>query len=258
MVALVDGHRLVVFLDFDGTLAPIVDEPAAAALPASTVPILGRLAATVPVAIVSGRGADDVTARVGLDDVHVAGSHGFEIVRPGGDRHEHPGAAAAQPALDAAADDLDREIGAVPGVIIEPKRFGLTVHDRMVAEPDLARVRSAAATVGAQHGLWVTSGKRVTELRPPVAWDKGQAVLWLLDDLRIAGAVPVYIGDDRTDEDAFVALGSDALTVVIGGDDADAARTSAAGFRLTDTGQVADLLERLIDLGARRPSPPPG
>lgn len=237
------------FLDFDGTLAPIVDQPERAALPDGVRPLLVRLAAAAPVALVSGRGADDVRARVDVEGLHVAGSHGFEIIAPDGTRHLHPEAASAEPSLDAVTAEVEREVGAIRGVVVESKRFGLSVHDRMVADADLARVRAAtAAAVEHRPDLRLTVGKRVSEVRPALAWDKGAAVAFLLDRLDRRGAGPaVYLGDDRTDEDAFAVLGADAITVVVA-DLADRTRTTRARFRVDDPGQVRTLLERLVGL----------
>lgn len=240
------GRPVAVFLDFDGTLSPIVDEPDAAELLPGVRPIIERIAARVPVAVVSGRGTADVAARVGVEGIHVAGSHGFEIAMPDGSRHDQPDAAASRPVLDQAVERLRADVGDVPGVVIEPKRFGLTVHDRMVADDDVETVRTAATTVGAQLGLRVTHGKRVTELRPDVDWDKGRAVRWLLDRLGAADHLAVYLGDDRTDEDAFAALDPDAITVMVAAGDDE--RETRARFTVTDPGQVRDLLERLADL----------
>lgn len=241
-------RRPAIFLDFDGTLSPIVDDPADAALLDGVAPLVARLARRADVAVVSGRGADDVRARVGVDGLHVAGSHGFEIIDPDGARHDHPDAAAAVPALEAVADRLRADVGAVPGVVIEPKRFGLTVHDRMVDDLDLPAVRAATDAVAADHpGLRTTHGKRVTELRPDVDWDKGRATLWLLDRLGRDDVVAVYVGDDRTDEDAFAVLGDDAVTVVVARAD-EPGRRSGARFRVDDPGQVRTLLGRMAEL----------
>lgn len=239
---------MALFLDFDGTLSPIVEDPADAALLDGVGALVARLATRLPVAIVSGRGAEDVRGRVAVDAVHVAGSHGFEIIGPDGARHDHPDAAAAIPALTDVAARLQDEIGDVPGVIIEPKRFGLTVHDRMVADRDLDAVRAATEAAAAAHPeLRITHGKRVTELRPAVDWDKGRAVEWLLARVGTEHPVAIYIGDDRTDEDAFAVLDDDALTVMVASAD-DTTRRTGARFRVEDPGQVRTLLERLAEL----------
>jgi alpha,alpha-trehalase len=248
VAAAMADHQVALFLDFDGTLSPIVADPADAALLEGVRELVERLAAAVPVAIVSGRGADDVRARIGIDRLHVAGSHGFEIVAPDGSRRDHPEAAAVRPSLEAVADELRRALVDVPGVVVEPKRFGLTVHDRMVRDADVDLVRTATEAAAARHpDLVTTHGKRVTELRPAIDWDKGRAVRYLLDQLHGADVRPLYVGDDRTDEDAFAALGPEAVTVMVA-PATDADRTTRARFRVEDPGEVRVLLERLVAL----------
>lgn len=241
----------IVFLDFDGTLSPLVDEPDAAVLAPGMAAAIDGVASRWTVAVISGRGADDVRARVDRDDIWVAGSHGFEIVAPDGARHDHPAAETCRAELEAAADALYATIGEVPGVLIERKHLGLTVHDRMVADADLDRVRQAADAEAARRPrVRATHGKRVTELRPDVAWDKGRAVQWMLDELAPADdrpMVPIYLGDDTTDEDAFRAIGDRGVTIVVaaGG---DATRPTAATWTVADTDQVREVLVRLASL----------
>lgn len=241
------GGRPVVCLDFDGTLSPIVDDPDAAALSPGTLEVLDRLAPLCTLAIVSGRGADDVAARVGPRDQHVAGSHGFEVLNPDGSRHDHPGAAASVAVLDEVERRLIEQIGSIPGVVIERKRFGLTIHDRMVTDEQLAHVRSAATAEAARHrGLRVTHGKRVTELRPDVDWHKGRAVRRLVDEIGDEDPTVVYVGDDTTDEDALRML--DPLDVgIIVAEGVAAGTATAARWRLDDTAAVTAWLARLVE-----------
>lgn len=241
----VAGRDLVAFLDFDGTLSPLVDDPLDAVLAPGMSDAIDRLARSGTVAVVSGRGADDVRVRVGRSDVWVAGSHGFEIVSPSGERHERPDAVAADAALAEAAVRLEGELAGVPGVRVERKHLGLSVHDRMVEAGRVDDVRRAAADEAARHpGLRVTHGKRVTELRPDVDWHKGTAVRWLLDRLAAPGSVALYVGDDTTDEDAFASLDPDDLTVVVAAGGAPD-RQTVAEWRVSDPDEVRELLDRL-------------
>ena len=236
------------FLDFDGTLSPIVDEPSQASLASGMGAAIERLSHRATVAVVSGRGADDVRTRIGRTDVWIAGSHGFEIVSPSGEHHDHPDAGPAQAALDQAARSLDASLRAIEGVRIEPKHLGLSVHDRMVADDDLAEVRAAVLAELEQHPqLRATHGKRVIELRPDVDWDKGAAVAWLRP--RLAGrddAIALYVGDDTTDEDAFAVIGHDGVTIVVAGSED---RASLAEWSVADTDEVRVVLERLSEVG---------
>lgn len=239
----------VVFLDFDGTLSPLVDEPSDAQLAPGMADALDRLGAACAVAIVSGRGADDVGARVGRTDVWIAGSHGFEIVSPDGSRHLHPDAGPADAALDEAAAALEVELDRIAGVRIERKRLGLTVHDRMVSDDDVTRVRDVALAEAGRHPeLRVTRGKRVTELRPDIEWDKGAAVGWLLERLADDEVVPIYIGDDATDEDAFAAIAPGGVSIVVAEGDDDPDRPSIARWSVADPAEVRTLVARIADV----------
>jgi trehalose-phosphatase len=195
-----------VFLDYDGTLTPIVDDPAAATIGPGERDILTRLMGVAPVAVISGRGLDDVRSHVGVEGITYSGNHGFEILGPDGSRFEHQDAGAVIPQLDQAEQALLGEVDELSGVTIERKRFAIAIHTRR-AETEEARsgARGLAERVGSIHpDLVVRGGKEVIELRPGLDWDKGHAVAHLLERLP-QGAVPLYIGDDDTDEDAFAA-----------------------------------------------------
>jgi trehalose-phosphatase len=215
--------RMLVALDFDGTLAGIVGDPDAARLEPDTRAALVRLAARpdTDIAVVSGRALEDVRARVAIDGVFYGGNHGLEIEGPGVQR-VHVDAAAARPALAACAEHLRPHVDALPGAILEDKGLTLSVHYRQVpGDRDGAGARllqEVRALATKFPGLRVTTGKMVIELRPDVQWDKGRAVRFLLAALE-AGAgsmLPViFIGDDITDEDAFRAISADGQGIVV-------------------------------------------
>jgi trehalose-phosphatase len=233
---------LALFLDYDGTLTPIVERPEDAVLAEATREVLRRVARRHPLAIVSGRDLEDVRARVALEDAHYAGCHGFEIAGPRGSR-VHEAAAAAAPQLGAAADMVAHDTRGIDGVQLERKRFTLAVHYRRVRhEADAHAVHEAVLRAQARHpALRVTSGKKVFELQPDVDWDKGRAVLWLIETLQLRDALPVYIGDDATDEDAFRALAGRGVGIAV----QEAPRDTAAAWRLRDPDEVRALLEGL-------------
>ena len=231
---------LAVFLDFDGTLSEIVDDPDAATISDSMRDAVRELAASAVVAVVSGRDRADVQERSGLSGLYFAGSHGLDIAGP---EHTmaHPEAEAAVPEVDAAEQRLRQELADVPGVVLERKRFSLAVHDRQVANEHVDRVHAAvkAAEADSDH-LRIRTGKRVCELLPDLDWDKGHAVTWLMDALQIdpRERLVLYIGDDETDEDAFAALARRGLGLHVGPGVSD----TLADYRLDDPAAVKRFL----------------
>lgn len=240
---------IILLLDFDGTLAPIVDRPEMAALPAATKRALEQLSAqeTVHVAIISGRGLADARDRVRLDGVWYAGNHGMEIHGPGIDR-VHPEARAARPELERARAAIERAIGGIEGAFVEDKGLTLSVHYRLTPRDEVGAVRAAVErAVAAAPSLRMTEGKEVLEVRPRIDWDKGRAVEFLLEQLAPEAGVPVlYIGDDRTDEDAFRALRRSGRGEGVVVADPPPPSSEASSY-LSAPSEVATLLERLAD-----------
>ncbi|MBB5916699.1 alpha,alpha-trehalase [Nocardia transvalensis] len=243
---LLDTEEAVVLLDFDGTLADIVADPAAAALVDGAGETLAALAGQCPVAVVSGRDLDDLHKRVAVPGLWYAGSHGFELLAPDGSLHVHDAGAAAVEALDHAAAEAADRLPGVVGVRVEHKRFAVAVHYRAVAAESVPHVVATVHDIGRRLGLRVTDGRKVTELRPDVDWDKGRALEWILDRLG-APALPIYIGDDVTDEDAFDAVAAEGIPIVVrhteNGD-----RRTAAHFALDAPVRVREFLARLTDV----------
>lgn len=252
LLARLAGRQPAIFLDFDGTLTPIVAHPDAAVLAPSTRAAVADLAAEMPVAIISGRDRLDVEARVGIDDLVFAGSHGFDIRLGAEGGHAVPVGDDFSAILDAAEALLHKRLDGVAGALIERKRFSIAAHYRNVAEAEAARVADAVAeAVATIPGLRTKSGKKVFELQPAVDWDKGRAVLWLLRQQQLdrPEIAPLFIGDDVTDEDAFRALAGLGIGIVVAeaGD-----RRSAADFRLANVDEVIALLQRLRSLGGAK------
>lgn len=245
-------RRVAVFLDYDGTLSAIVDDPDAAAIDPGARAAVERLARVATVAVVSGRDADDVRERVGVGGIVMAGSHGLDLRGPDGAPTGEDRGAAFVPALDAAEEQLRSALADVPGVHLERKRATLAVHLRRVPPEHRGPVGPAVEEALALHPeLRRAEGKQVLELRPDIDWDKGTAVLHLLDAIPGAGdAVPLYVGDDLTDEDAFRAIRGRGIGVVVRGEED---RPTAAEYRLDDVQAVADFLGDLaVSLGKDR------
>ena len=245
IIAPARGKRLAVFLDYDGTLTPIVSQPEDAWLSDSMRQTLRELAARASVvAILSGRDLDDVGRRVNIDSIVCAGSHGFDIAGPRGLRRQM--ATEFLPTLDLAEKELHEALDGISGARVERKRFSIAAHYRNVNENDLAKMEQAVGEVATRHRkLRRINGKKVYELLPDVAWDKGKAVLWLLETLglesRSGGIQPIYIGDDRTDEDAFRALEQRGIGILV----SEQSQPTAAQYSLKDPAEVERFLRAL-------------
>lgn len=247
--ALVLGRNPAIFLDFDGTLSEIAAEPACARLIRGAGQALAALAALCPVAVISGRDLSDVRERVGIDGVWYAGSHGFELLAPDGARHQHAAAAGVSDVIARAAERLSLTLCEVPGVAVEPKRFALTVHYRNAAPADVDRVIAAVRAVGRSAGLRISPGRKAVELRPRLDWDKGSTLTWLLEHIEADGrgpVLPLYIGDDLTDEDAFDAIQFDGAGIVVR-HRGDGDHPSSALFSLENPAAVVEFLRHLAD-----------
>ena len=247
------GRVPAVFLDYDGTLTPILNDPARALLPDETREVIERLAGLFTVAIISGRDLADVQGMIGIESMVYAGSHGFDIVGPGGSLRDQERGRPFLAAFDRAEAGLSGPIENLPGAWVERKLFAIAVHYRAVRDDDVPAVERAVERVVAQEPkLRKSSGKKVFELRPNIAWDKGKALLHLSKVLGLdkEQTVPMFIGDDVTDEDAFRAIRDSGIGIVVGSDE----RPSEAHYALQDPAEVRVFLEGLIALaeeGAR-------
>lgn len=242
--ARLEGTEVIVFLDYDGTLSPIVARPEDATLSSETRDTLIGLADQCTVAVVSGRGKSDVESRVGIDNLYYAGSHGFEISGPQGVQLEHPEAQELLPLLDEAEKELTKKLAPVDGAQVERKKYAIAVHYRNVHEKDADTVAEIVDETAARYeGLRKGTGKKVFELRPQIEWDKGTALLWLLSTLGLERpeVVPLYLGDDLTDEDAFRVLTLRGIGIVVG----EGTRHSDAQYRLANTDEVREFLRTL-------------
>ena len=272
------AEGLLVLVDFDGTLADVEPRPEQAQIRPASRAALADLAERprTGVAVVSGRGLDDVRERVGLGGIAYAGNHGLEIETPGRG-FVHPEAERAAETVDAVCASLRDRLADVEGAIVEHKELSATVHYRQVAAGDVERVRrvvhevvetiDAGGTSESGRGtgsgrapddgpgesddpesgaLRVEGGKEILELKPDVDWDKGRAVEWLRDVLVPDGGTwhPIYVGDDVTDEDAFRALEGVGTSVRVGSPEAE----TAADCLVDGPEAVTALLEWLAEV----------
>jgi alpha,alpha-trehalase len=251
------ARRPVLFLDFDGTLSPIVEHPGDVRLPDDAATAIRRVAELTFVAVVSGRDLRDVRRQIHLDSIWYAGSHGFEIGGPDGEHHEIDGAVDALPDLDQAQRDIESSIGDIPGAEVDRKRFSIATHYRNVANDRIDEVVAAAEEAAERSGLRSSRGRKVVEVQPDVDWHKGRAVDYLMNgsmngsmnelDLDAQPVVPVFIGDGTTDEDAFESIAGSGIGIVVRHDERSLPST-AATFAVDGPGSVPALLDRFAEL----------
>ncbi len=242
-----------IFLDYDGTLTPIVDDPKDATIPDKTRKMIRRLAQHYSVAVISGRDLADVQTMVGIDNIAYAGSHGFDIAGPGGKYRNQELGQPFLPEIERAEHRLRKAVSDIRGARIEHKRFAVTVHYRQVRSTDVDMVKRRFDRVASRYPrLRKSTGKKVIELRPNVDWDKGSALLYLLKTLYTDSSrvVPLYIGDDTTDEDAFRAISDRGVAIVVGRE----RRQTVAQYMLRDPKEVAKFLQELATLAEKEAS----
>lgn len=254
------GKRIVVFLDYDGTLTPIVNNPDEAELSESTRVVLKEVASMFPTAIVSGRGLQKVLDFVKIGHICYAGSHGMDIAGPvegpwcrEGIRHRP--AEQFEDMMTDVASALEERMVDIPGATVENNKFCVTAHYRNCGPQNQCKVLDAVEeVVRDREGVKVTSGKKVLEIRPDLHWDKGRALLYLLSALSLdldPDVIPVYIGDDTTDEDAFKVLKDhqpSGLGILV----SSTPRNTAASFSLENTDKVREFLQKLVEWGSIR------
>ncbi len=244
------SRHVLCCLDFDGTLAPIVSDPDAARILQPNRQALERLVnnPAVTVAIVSGRGLDDLGDRIEAT-VRLAGNHGLEIIRPietveGTElkRAIHPIAASASGAIATCCGILSAILDPIPNARVEHKRLTGTVHYRDVPEPArpivISHVREIVERLGGRS-LSVSTGKSIVEFGPAFDWGKGGAIeLFQRECPR--ETMTVFAGDDTTDEDGFETVEPDGIGVLVG-----SPRASHASLRVDDPESLVDLLDVL-------------
>ena len=233
------AQHVLLFLDFDGTLAPIVERPEMARLSPETKNLLFRLSRRddMTVALISGRSLSDIQERVGIENMIYAGNHGLEISGPK-IHFVHSQAAAQQEPLRQLSELLSNKLRHIAGAKVELKGLTTSIHYRRVAPAEVNAVTQIVHTsvLRACHLFRLTAGKKVHEIRPRVDWHKGAAVRWIRERLGNPNSLSIYLGDDTTDENAFVEL-QHGITVKIG-----ISATTQARLHLADHLEVQKFL----------------
>lgn len=245
---------ILLFLDYDGTLTPIVERPELAILPDKTKEVLEKLVGDkrFKIFIVSGRAMADVKKLVDIDNIVYLGNHGFEIEIEGADIDfgSFPFARFRE-ILEYLKWEINKELIFFKSAFIEDKGLGLSVHYRMLNSKDESILKIFFERITkeftSRNEIRIIVGKKVFEIRPPIDWNKGKAVLWLLkaheEAMKNQKVVAIYIGDDQTDEDAFEALEKIGVTIHVG-----KPQLTAAQYFLESPQEVLQFLERLNNL----------
>lgn len=241
------SKKPAVFLDYDGTLTPIVDNPEDATLSEEMHDIVKALSEKCTVAVISGRDLKDVKNMVGIEDIYYAGSHGLDISGPD---HKKQVGTEALPVLEEIEKEARKKSEEWEGTNIERKEFVVAIHyrkaDEATANEVLEYARKAAET---NEEIKVVENKKVVELRPDIPWNKGKAIDYLLDELaeNREEVLPIFIGDDVTDEDGFEFLIDRGIGIVTG----DHGKPSHARYMLKDTEEVRKFLFQISDMLTR-------
>ncbi|KAM3704492.1 hypothetical protein ACJW31_03G008200 [Castanea mollissima] len=217
---------MVVFLDYDGTLSPIVNDPDRAFMSNAMRSAVRKVGKHFPTAIVSGRSRDKVFQFVRINNIYYAGSHGMDISTPsvslyyGNHKHqtrtidekgnEMVNFCPAQkflPRIQTIKVMLQEITRGIKGAMVEDNKFCLSVHFRCVNEDNVGVLKEKVkSAMKCYKDFRISEGKEVMEIRPNINWDKGLALQYILDNLGFENSskvLPIYIGDDKTDEDAF-------------------------------------------------------
>jgi len=240
---LISKKKVAVFLDYDGTLTPIVARPELAILSEEMRDTLKFLASLCTIGIISGRSREDVESLVQIPEIFYAGSHGFDIKGPNlaMTPSEVP---PLLPAIQEAYQDLLLKTQDIAGCLLENKRYALAIHYRQVNPSRVPEIEAMVEKLAkADSRLRKTTGKMVFELRVNYPWDKGKALLYFLKALHEEGEdiLPFYLGDDDTDEDAFKVLSQRGVGILV----SEVPQESFANYSLNNVGEVKLFLDKL-------------
>ncbi|XP_044486110.1 probable trehalose-phosphate phosphatase F [Mangifera indica] len=261
------SKKIAMFLDYDGTLSPIVDDPDRAIMSDCMRSSVRNIAKYFPTAIISGRSRDKVYELVGLSELYYAGSHGMDIMGPMNNTFSDD-----QPNCIKSTDQLGKEVNLfqparefipminevfrtlventkkIQGAKVENHKFCASIHYRNVDEKNWPTIAQCVHDILKDYPrLRLTHGRKVLEVRPVIDWNKGKAVEFLLESLGLSDSddvLPIYIGDDRTDEDAFKVLRkrNQGYGILV----SSVSKESNAFYSLRNTSEVQEFLSRLV------------
>lgn len=248
------SREILLLCDYDGTLTTIVDSPEKAGLSEETSKILAGLSrkSNMKIGIISGRALTDIKEKVPINGIIFAGNHGFEIEGPGV-KFIHPLTEEISSLIHIIGTILARTLGKIPGVLVEDKGVTLSVHYRMVDEkklPQLTDILENTVGTARQIGkIKTTFGKKVHEIRPAIDWHKGKAVSFIFENYthsaKKSSVLPIYLGDDLTDEDAFRTVNDlGGISILV----SDSGQPSAASYYLNSPSEVNSFLTEMLKI----------
>lgn len=245
IVARTKKRQIALFLDYDGTLAPIVDDPKLTKISPTLHELLLALSNKITVGIISGRQLEDVRRLINIDSLVYAGNHGFEIAGPqalnidqnwGQEHIQH---------IQQAFENFKTQLGNIPGILIENKQYTLSIHYRKVKVSAIAEIeKTIEQYVAENRHLKLLGGKKIFEVRPNINWNKGEALKYFMSSLQIdqGTVMPIYIGDDVADEDAFASIHAFGVGILV----ADRLRLTHADFLLSNTDEVEQFIKETL------------
>jgi len=242
---------VAVFLDYDGTITPIAPRPEQALLAEDMRQTIAQLAGKAQIiAVVSGRDNDNLKSLVKLSNIFYIGNHGYDIEGPANSGIHYQAGLEFVPFLTSIAQQIEAQLKTISGVQLEPKKFTYAVHYRHVDENNVQTVVDRMREI-IQHypQLKMGYGKKVLEVRPNIDWDKGKAVQWVMEKMKLdpATVCPIYLGDDLTDEDAFRSLPEQGIGILVG----NHSEYTYADYGLTDPAQVNTFLNKLNEVSEK-------
>ncbi|WCJ22399.1 Haloacid dehalogenase-like hydrolase (HAD) superfamily protein [Euphorbia peplus] len=258
MMKQAEGKNLVVFLDYDGTLSPIVDDPEQAFMSDKMRLAVEQVACIFPTAIVSGRSRDKVKSFVQLQNVTYAGSHGMDILTTtpsfNGKIQDKEviyfqPAKAFLPKIQEIRKVLEEKTKIIRGSTVENNTFCVSVHYRRVKVEDVDTLKEIVKSImEAYPAFRISGGRKVMEIRPRIDWDKGRALQYIIQNLgfdKTNDFLPMYLGDDKTDEDAFKIIKDigRGYPIIV----SSIVKETKASYSLRDTNEVNDFLIQLVN-----------
>jgi len=240
------ARRIVFFLDYDGTLTPIRKKPHYAKAKKTTKKLLKNLAKKPKskVYILSGRELSNIKRLLGVSNIYYIGNHGIEAKGPGGFRYVYGPARRVSSIIQKCHSILKKRIR-FKGTALENKKYTLSLHYRGAKRKDVPLIKKSFFKIVESFTkcgkLKITKGKEVLEVRPNINWNKGSILLWVMKDFP-KSTLPFCIGDDKTDEDAFKALGGKGISILV----CEKNRRTKALYRLRTSKEVIDFLSWIL------------